>query len=151
MAKRRGKAKARRKTQRKVNLINVAESLVIANVVTEGLFNADLMTFITGKVPSGNSKGYFPSNTDNLITLPELLGFDQNIMQMNPNAAPQYKSFSSVGAGEKIKQNVKANGLMMAGQLILIPIGFTAVTKITKKPRASANRLLGYTGIGVKV
>jgi len=46
---------------------------------------------------------------------------------------------------------VKANGLMMAGQLILIPIGFTAVTKITKKPRASANRLLGYTGIGVKV
>ena len=70
---------------------------------------------------------------------------------MNPNATPSYKSFSSVGAGEKIKANLKTNGLMMAGQLILIPVGFTAVTKITKKPRASANRLLGYTGIGVKV
>jgi len=151
MAKRRGKAKTRRKNGKKINLIAVAESLVIANVVTVGLFNADLMTFITGKVPSGSSKGYFPSNTDNLITLPELLGFDQNIYQMNPKQTPVYKAFSSVGAGEKIKENLKANGLIMAGQLILIPIGFTAVNKMTRKPRASANRLLSYTGIGVKV
>jgi len=132
-------------------LINVAESLVIANVVTEGLFNADLVTFFTGKIPSGNSKGYFPSNADNLITLPELLGFDQNVNQMNPKATPSYKAFSSVGAGAKIKENLKTNGLMMTGQLILIPLGFTAVTKVTKKPRASANKLLNYTGIGVKV
>jgi len=46
MAKRRGKAKARRRTNKSINLLNVAESLVLANVVTEGIFNAGLKDFV---------------------------------------------------------------------------------------------------------
>jgi len=155
MAKRRGKAKSRRKSQKKVNLIATTEAVVLANVVCEGLFNCNAWEFVSGRTtPKGMKTGYHPSNIDSVLTLPELLSFDQNLSAFStasPKPAPNYRAFDSVGAMEKIKANLQMNGFMMGAQLILIPVAFTAVTKMTKKPRASANRLLGYTGIGVKV
>jgi len=153
MAKRRGKAKSRRKTKTKVNLFGVAEAILMANVTSQGLFNADLKTFLTGRV--GNA-AYRPSNTDNVITLPELLNFSYLGVKMGgtqtrPTFTEQTMEFRSVGALEKITENMKANGIMMAGQLIAIPLGFRVVTKLTAKPRRTANKLLDYTGLGVKV
>jgi len=149
MARRKSSKKARGKTAKKVNLIGVAEALVIANVATEGLFNADLKTFMTGRV---GSNAYSPSNTDNVLTLPELLGVDYTAYSMTSvGQGPKPQSFSSVGAMTKIRENIKTNGLDMTFKLILIPVGFRAVTKLTSKPRASANKLLTYTGLGVKV
>jgi len=149
MARRKSSKKPRRKTAKKVNLIGVAEALVIANVATEGLFNADLKTFMTGRV---GANAYTPSNTDNVLTLPELLGIDYSGYSMSAvGQGPQNIAFTSVGAMTKIRENIKVNGLDMTFKLILIPVGFRAVTKLTSKPRASANKLLTYTGLGVKV
>jgi len=155
MAKRRGKAKTRRKNGKKINLLQVTEAVVLANVVSEGLFNCNAWEFVSGRTQAKGMKlGYSPSNLDTVLTLPELLSFDQNLSSFSsqtPKPAPNMRAFTSVGAMEVIKSNLQTNGLMMAAQLVLIPIGFTAVTKMTRKPRASANRLLSYTGIGVKV
>jgi hypothetical protein len=155
MARRRGKAKTRRKTQKKINLIATTEAVVLANVVCEGLFNCNAWEFVSGRTtPKGMKTGYHPSNLDSVLTLPELLSFDQNLSAFSsasPKPAPNYRAFDSVGAMEKIKANLQMNGFMMAAQLVLIPVGFTAITKVTRKPRASANKLLAYTGIGVKV
>jgi len=147
MARRKMTKKPRRKTQRKVNLIGVAEALVLANVATEGLFNADLKTFITG---SKGASPYSPSNTDTVITLPELLGIDGSRMSINTMASVKVP-FSSTGAMNVIRENIKANGVDMTLKLIFIPLGFKAATKLTSKPRTSANKLLTYTGLGVKV
>ena len=73
MARKRNSKKPRRKTQKKLNLLGVAESVVIANVVTEGLFNCNALQFVTGKGTVAGYDGYMPRNTDAVITLPELL------------------------------------------------------------------------------
>tara|TARA_R110000751_G_scaffold141660_3_gene245184 strand:- start:229 stop:696 length:468 start_codon:yes stop_codon:yes gene_type:complete len=155
MARRKVKSKPRRKTQKKINLLGVAESVLIANVVTEGLFNCNAYEFISGRTqPKGFKVGYHPSNLDSVITLPELLGFDQNLSSFspqNPKPAPNYKVFTSAGAMNVIKANAKANAVTMVGGLILVPLGFRVANKLTSKPRASMNKMIGYTGLGVKV
>jgi hypothetical protein len=152
MARRKAK-RSNRKSAKKINILSVAEAVVVANAVTQGLFNTNAISFVTGRIGTAE---YSPSNLDNIITLPELLGLDYmgNKMggtQSRPTLVRQQMSFTSVGAGEKIKENLKANGIMMGAQLILIPIGFKSITKLTSSPRRQANKLLSYTGIGVKV
>jgi len=152
MARRKSAKRNRRKTQKKLNLVGVAESVIIANVVTEGLFNCNALQFITGR--GGNiagHAGYFPSNTDSIITLPELLGMDYNRLQSSSGTTPAMASFTSKGAMAVIKQNAKTNFLPMMGGLIAVPIAFRVGTKLTTKPRATMNKMLDYTKVGVKV
>ena len=151
MARRKSSKKPRRKTQKKLNLLGVAESLVIANVVTEGLFNCNALQFVTGKGANESYDGYFPRNTDTIISLPELLGFDYNRNQ-NQSGGPYLPgSFTSKGAMAVVKQNAKDNLFMMMGGLIAVPIAFRVGTKLTTKPRATMNKMLDYTKVGVKV
>jgi len=150
MARRKSR-KPRRKTQKKLNLLGVAESVLIANVVTEGLFNCNAIQFVTGRGGNLKSSGYFPSNTDSIITLPELLGMDYNRNQNMSGGGYVPGSFTSVGAMEVIKSNARTNLIPMVGGLVGIPIAFRVGSKLTSKPRATANKMLTYTGLGVKV
>ncbi|MGY9063685.1 MAG: hypothetical protein ACKVG1_15575 [Rhodospirillales bacterium] len=144
--------KPRKKTQKKVNLLGVAESVLVANVVTEGLFNCNALEFITGRGANNNqSTGYYPSNKDNVISLPELLGFQYNALQNTSGTTPLYRPFTSSGAMEVIKANLKTNLFPMMGGLIAVPLAFRVGSKLTTKPRSTANKLLTYTGLGVKV
>ena len=127
-AKKRGKAKARRKTQKKLNLVGVAESVIIANVVTEGLFNCNAYQFITGRGATAGFDGYMPYNTDSIITLPELLNFKYDRLQNSSGNTPQMVGFKSSGAGQVIKDNLKANAMDMTFKLVTIPIAFKVVT-----------------------
>jgi hypothetical protein len=142
MARRRSKAKSPRRTQRKaqINLLGVAESALIANVITTGLFNTNLSQFITGKTGSAR----FGADGSNVISLPELLGVGKDV-----------KFGGNYGAGGSftgaVKQNFEASWFGMAQQLILIPVGFRLASKLTVKPRITANKMLKMTGLGVKV
>jgi len=151
MARRKSSKKPRRKTQKKLNLLGVAESVVIANVVTEGLFNCNAIQFVTGKGATVGYDGYMPRNTDAVITLPELLGFDYNRYQNASGMDPVMAPFTSKGAMAQIKLNAKANLFPMLGGLIAVPIAFRVGTKLTTKPRATMNKMLDYTKVGVKV
>jgi hypothetical protein len=151
MAGRKSSKKPRRKTMKKLNLLGVAESLVIANVVTEGLFNCNAIQFVTGRGANESYDGYFPRNTDTIISLPEILGFDYNRNQNQSGGTPLPTAFSSKGAMAVIKANAKMNLFPMLGGLIAVPIAFRIGTKLTTKPRATVNKMLDYTKVGVKV
>jgi len=148
---RRKSAKPRRKSVKKINLLGVAESVVIANVVTEGLFNCNAIQFVTGRGVTSKGAGYWPTNADNIITLPELLGMDYDKLANSSGNTPLMTPFSSHGAMEKIKANARANLFPMMGGLIAVPLAFRVGTKLTSKPRSTANKLLSYSGLGVKV
>ena len=152
MARRKAK-RSNRKRPKKVNLLGVAESVVIANVVTEGLFNCNALQFITGRGANAtmSTPGYYPTNKDNVISLPELLNFQYDALRGASGTTPLYRSFTSTGAMEVIKANMKANFVPMVGGLIAVPLAFRVGSKLTSKPRATANKLLSYSGIGVKV
>lgn len=140
MAKRRGKAKARRRTNKSINLLNVAESVMIANLATTNLFGVNVKDFFLAGTTfsdyAGSGWGGDP-NHNYVITMKELLRGRQFA---STGAAP-------VGFGEAIKENATNNAMALIGGAIAIPIGFKLVKQFTRKPRAQANRLLKNVGI----
>ena len=142
MARRKSKAKPRSRTTPKINLLNIAESALIANAVTTGMFNTNLQQFFTGN--TGVSKYGFGFDGATTMSLPELLGIGKDVA-FGGNHGP------GGSLSKSLKENLMTNGAMMAVSLIGIPIGFRVISKLTSKPRSSANKLLKMTGLGVKV
>ena len=68
--KSRRKAPARRRTQT-INLAGVAEGALIANAITQGVFNADLKTFFMST--TGQSGSLSKTAAGNQVTLRELI------------------------------------------------------------------------------
>jgi hypothetical protein len=145
MARRKSKAKPRSRTAKNVNILNIAESALLANAVTQGLFNSNLKDFVFG-----TKDGAYVAGRDggSRLTLPEIFGAGPGGFGGNYGSIPQvgFENFSSA-----VMTNAKNNFMTMGTQLIAIPIGFTLASRLTKKPRATANKMLKYTGLGVKV
>lgn len=130
----------RRRRNSSINLLNLAQSAVVGNAVTTGLFGVNLAEFVTGRVD-----GRFTPGSDGYqrITLPELLGFSGSGF-----------SFSKIGGNygnktfmDAINYNFDQNGAKMIGTLIAAPIAFKVGSKLTAAPRRSANRLLDMAGL----
>jgi len=138
MARRR-KVTKRRKTKSQINLLGVAESALIANVITTGLFNTNLQQFLTGN--TGTAK--FGSDGSSVISLPEILGVGS--VKFGGNYATG-RTFTS-----QVKANFDSSWFGMAQMLVLIPVGFRVAKKLTAQPRRTANKMLKVTGLGVKV
>ena len=146
MARRKSKAKPRKRTAKTVNILNIAESALLANAVTQGLFNSNLKDFVMG-----TRDGAYVAGKDggDRLTLPEIFGVGSKVaFGGNYGATPMrgFENFSSA-----VMTNAKDNFLTMGASLILIPVGFTLASRLTKKPRATTNKLLKMTGLGVKV
>ena len=146
MARRKSKAKPRSRTAKNINILNIAESALLANAVTQGLFNSNIKDFVMG-----TRDGAYVAGRDggDRLTLPELFGAGPGGFGGNYGSKPQvgFENFSSA-----VMTNAKNNFMTMGASLIFIPLGFTLANRLTKKPRASANKLLAMTGIkGVKV
>ena len=134
------KKKTTRRRSGRINLVNVAESAILADAVTKGLFGANLLGFLTGKVD-----GKFTPGADGYatITMPELLGFNSQGFALNRIGG----NYGSKSFMEGVKYNLSRKGTQMAATLILTPIAFKVGKKLTSKPRRSANRLLDMTGL----
>lgn len=140
-ARRRKKSAPRRRTKQGVNILNAAQSAVIAGAMTQGLFNVNLLEFLTGRVDGKFNPGGDGSNT---ITLPELLGFGANGFNA-ANIGGRYatgKTFTS-----QVRYNLSRQGTKMASTLVLAPIAFTVAKKLTAAPRRDANKLLKMAGL----
>ena len=70
MARKRMK-KTRRTRKPKLNLVNVAQTVVVANAVTSTMFNTNVVQFLTGQTGAANSYG---ADGSSIMSLPELLG-----------------------------------------------------------------------------
>ena len=146
MARRKSKAKPRSRTAKNVNILNIAESALLANAVTQGLFNTNLKDFVMG-----TRDGAYVAGRDggDRLTLPEILGVGSSVaFGGNYGSKPQvgFENFSSA-----VMTNAKNNFMTMGTSLIGISVGFKLATRLTKKPRATTNKLLKMTGLGVKV
>jgi hypothetical protein len=146
MARRKSKAKPRSRTAKNINILNIAESALLANAVTQGLFNSNLKDFVMG-----TKDGVYRAGADGgeRLTLPEILGVGSKIAFGGNYGSPPTVGFENFSSA--VTTNAKNNFMAMATSLILIPIGFTVASKLTKKPRATTNKLLKMTGLGVKV
>ena len=160
MAKRKGR-KTRRRRSAGVNLLNAAELYVQTSILTQGMFNANVVQFITGKTPvigpgtTGNlGNAYNPSNTDSVITLPELLGMDPKgtTLQGPTGYRMSLKGGSFAADPSAALATISANVRMNAGQMIVQTIGtraaFAIAKKLTTKQRGMVNK--GFKVIGLR-
>lgn len=134
--------KKKRATRRKqpINLIKTGESLILADAITKGLFGANIVGFLTGRVD-----GKFAPGADGYatITMPELLGFNKQGFSV-ANIGGRYGSKSFL---EGVQYNLSRNGTQMAATLIAVPIATRVFSKLTAQPRRSANKLLDMAGL----
>ncbi len=156
MARRKSRRSTRRSTAKTVNVAGVLEAGLIANAVTQGMFNADLKTFFF------NTDGGTGSRAANLnqITIREIIagvtgtgagfGTTTRMDTTRPGSGTTYTTIGE-GFGATIKQNLTDNGAQMLQSLILIPVGFKVVSKLTRKPRAIANKASKMAGLPVRV
>jgi|TARA_R110000824_G_scaffold258803_1_gene447701 hypothetical protein len=142
MARRKSKAK-RRRTQKQINLMGVAESALLLNAITTNVFNANIGDFVMG---TQNGKFSAGSDGSTRLTLPEIFGVGSG------GFGGTYGSTSKVqNVQDVIVWNVKKNAAPLIGSLILIPLAFKVGTKLTRKPRSTVNKGLKMSGLGVKI
>jgi len=143
--------KRRTRRTKTTSALKIAESALIADAITKGVFNADLRSFLMSEVGAANTSG----TKFTQITLRELLsGATTGDYGTTYSATYQgKKSTYGNSIGEQIKANIKANGLMMAFNLIAIPVAFKVGRQVLAKPLINpVNRQIRALGVkGMKV
>ena len=134
MPPRRKKSKSRSRRFKGVNLWNVAESLVQANIVTQNIFGTDPLAFLVGKTSSGygNSSLAVSNVGRTQIGIGELLGLGSANGEANREAA---------------WNNVKNNWMPLIAQTVGTRIGFTVAKRLTRGIRSDMNRGLRMVGL----
>jgi len=132
-ARRRGMKKKRSRKKQGVSLIGLAETLALANVVTQTMFRTNPVQFLMG------DKAGYASGTAS-ISLKELF---------KPN---QHSSGNSTyDTMEVIKRNVENQWVSGAVQMVTIPLIVRLGKGIARPAISKTNRLLNKTGIGSTV
>ena len=119
---------------------------MMADAITKGVFNADLRSFLMSEVGAANTSG----TKFTQITLRELLsGATTGDYGTTYSATYQgKKSTYRNSIGEQIKANIKENGMMMAFNLIAIPIAFKVGKQVLAKPLINpVNRQIRALGV----
>ena len=119
MARRKMKQKRPRRNKN-LNLVGLAQGLVVGNAVTQGLFNTNLMQFFTGRGITGPGAAYSGGGDGGQnISLPEILGIGLSNQKFGGISAADKGNF-----GTALRDNLAANAVPMIGTLILAPIAF---------------------------
>jgi len=135
------KSTRRRRSKPKTNLGNLAVSALVANSVTQGMFNSNLVEFVTGNTDSPNRYG---SDGATVMSLPELLGFGSVPFGGNHGAGGSLM--------KSLETNLRANWGSIAVGVIGIPILANVAMKLIRKPIIlPANRMLKNVGLDVKI
>ena len=128
----------RRRSKPKLNLVDTAVSLIVANAVTDGLAGANLFDFVTGRF-----KGNFRPGRDGTtrFTLPGLF------------VGETFTAGSSVqSVTDAVRYNFKKNMMPMLGTILLTPIIAKVGKSVLGKPvLRPLNKIIKSTGLDVKV
>jgi hypothetical protein len=138
------KSTRRRRSKPKTNLTNLAVSAAVANSITQGMFNTNLIEFATGRVDGKYKPG---ADGSSVLTLPELLGAGAGGIGGNYGSQTGYNSLGAV-----LKTNLEKNWMNIAIGVVLIPVIAKTATKLIRKPVIlPANRMLKSVGLDVKL
>lgn len=144
MARRKGrKMVKRRRTKTGVNVLNVAQSYIVASAATRAMFGTDLAAFaLQGwaipKTPGaqGGAGNSWTLSASELITGMLGQGFGMS-------GVGDYNN-GSLGLRTAVMRNLEVNGARSLGTIIAVPIAFTVAKKLTAAPRRDINKFLKF-------
>ena len=143
MAARRSRKKTtRRRTKQGVNLINAAQSYVVASSATKAFFGTNLIPFLT--------EGWLTDKTTATDNSWELSMSELINRTIQGGTGSMGGMWNTGGIPMAIKHNLRQNSGAIA-TMILAPVAFNAAKKITAKPRRDANKLLKMAGLNTVV
>jgi len=124
------------------NLLNLGVSAVVANSITTGAFNSNIVDFFTGRQDGAYKAG---SDGSYRLTLPELIG-----IAGRGGVGGTYAS--GYGFQRVVTENLKRNAPMIIGTVLFAPMVANLVKKSLAKPVIRPmNRLLKDSGLNIKV
>ena len=133
----------RRRTKQGVNVLNVAQSYIVASAATRAMFGTDLAAFaLQGwalpKTPAdqGGAGNSWSLSASELISGMLGQGFGMSGRQGWDNAGS--------GLNKAIMYNLQQNGARSLGTIIAVPIAFTVAKKLTAAPRRDINKFLKF-------
>ena len=140
-------SKQTRRTRRTktTSVLKVAETAMMADAITKGVFNSDLRSFLMSEEAANTSGTKFTQ-----ITLRELLSGATGGSYGTQYSMTQGGKKSTYGNtfSDQIMANIKANGLMMAFNLLAIPIAFKVGKQVLAKPLINPmNRQIRALGV----
>ena len=139
---RRKKTQRRRKTQG-ISLINTAETIMLANVATQTLFNVNAYEFIVGNQAGMTARGA------NAISLREM--FQANQASYTSRAMGGATTTVNLTTFDAIKANLAQNYMTGIAGMVLIPLGFKFGKQIARPAINKTNRLLSKAGVSSTV
>jgi len=156
MARRKSRKQTRRSSPKRTNVLNVAQSVILGNAVTTGLFNTNMYEFVTGRIGGSYSPGSIGQSAQ--ITLPELLGAGMGVSGQataqyggTPNQISGYGGVIQGQFSSTLMDNIKANGVSTLTTLVVTPIAFKVISKLASKPRREFNKLARTVGLPISM
>lgn len=137
MAKRRGRVTTpRRRKSKAINLLNLGESLIIGNIVSESFFEMNLWDFFTAGTFVNDDP--WTGQGEQKISFRELIQW--------PNSATTDSTKVTASRFDVIKQNLKDNGLMMIGGLAITKVGSKVLRKQLRPTLNQVNNMIDFAG-----
>ena len=133
-----------KRTRRKqgVNVLNVAQSYIVASAATQALFGTDLAAFaLQGwALPktTGSNGGTGAGNSWSLSASELITGM------LGGNFGMSDSFQTTAGLRGAVMQNLRTNGARSLGTIIAVPIAFTVAKKLTAAPRRDINKFLKF-------
>jgi hypothetical protein len=143
MARRKSRRKTPRRRKQGISLINAAETVMLANVATQTLFNTNAYEFIVGNQSDMKAKGV------NAVSLREL--FQVNQASYTSRAMGGASTTVNMTTFDVIKKNLGENWMTGIAGMILVPLGFKFGRRIAAPAIRKSNKLLKDVGIASTV
>jgi hypothetical protein len=137
MAKR--KSKRRRSKFTGINVVQAAETLIQANIITQGLFNADPLAFLIGKDSTGYGRSDLAiSNTTNVVRI----GIGELFGTTSAGAEANWQA---------VRSHFDSNWGNMLMSSAITNVGFRIGKKFLAPQRRMLNRTVKQLGLGQTV
>ena len=133
----------RRTTKAQVKILPLAETIVGANILSEGILGNNVWDFLTAGTYL-NKTPYGADGTSKL-TLQEIINWKGDGSNVGSSHASEYGR----GVGGVILSNLKSNWFEIMVKTTIAGFGFRVVPKLMRKPIANANKLLKMSTSGV--
>ena len=145
MARRKGRKTQRRRRKSGISILGVAETVALSNVATQTLFNTNAYDFLMG----GSSFGQ-----GNQITLRELFNpmqSERRVIGTQGMNRPVYGTAQVGSTMSIVQQNLQANWMNGAIQMVTIPLAFRFGKQLARPAISKVNALLRKAGVASTV
>ena len=147
MARRKARKTTRRRRKSGISILGVAETVALSNVATQTLFNVNAYDFLMG----GSQFG-----TGNQITIRELMNPTQAVQIATTGTSggfgqPQRQYMQNQSTMALVQQNLQANWMSGAIQMVTIPLAFRFGKQLARPAISRVNALLRKAGVASTV